>query len=30
MFTYVPTSGHPGGSISSGRIAQALLFETLD
>ena len=30
MFNYVPTSGHPGGSISSGRIAQALLFETLD
>ncbi len=30
MFNYVPTSGHPGGSISSGRIVQALLFETMD
>ncbi len=30
MFNYVPTSGHPGGSISSGRFVQALLFETMD
>lgn len=30
MFNYVPTSGHPGGSVSSGRIAQALLFETME
>ncbi|HET9004324.1 MAG TPA: hypothetical protein VFN39_10040, partial [Gemmatimonadaceae bacterium] len=30
MFNYVPQSGHPGGSISSGRFVQALLFETLD
>ncbi len=30
MFNYVPTSGHPGGSISSGRIAQVLAFETMD
>jgi len=29
MFNYVPQSGHPGGSISSGRIVQVLLFETL-
>jgi len=30
MFNYVPISGHPGGSISAGRIVQALLFETMD
>jgi len=30
MYNYVPTSGHPGGSISSGRFVQALLFETMD
>jgi transketolase len=30
MFNYVPTSGHPGGSISSGRIVQSLLFGPLD
>lgn len=30
MFNFVPLSGHPGGSISSGRFVQALLFETLD
>ncbi len=30
MFNYVPTSGHPGGSISSGRIASALLFDAMD
>jgi transketolase len=30
MFNYVPLSGHPGGSISSGRIAQALAFDTID
>lgn len=30
LFNYVPTSGHPGGSISSGRIAITLLFGTLD
>jgi transketolase len=30
LFNYVPVSGHPGGSISSGRIAQSLLFDTLD
>jgi transketolase len=30
MFNYVPQSGHPGGSISSGRFVQILLFSTLD
>jgi transketolase len=30
LYNYVPTSGHPGGSISSGRIAATLLFDTLD
>jgi transketolase len=30
LYNYVPTSGHPGGSISSGRIAQCLLFDVMD
>jgi transketolase len=30
LFNYVPTSGHPGGSISSGRVVAALLFDTMD
>ena len=30
MFNYVPLSGHPGGSISSGRFVQSLLFGALD
>lgn len=30
LYNYVPLSGHPGGSISSGRIIQSLLFESLD
>ncbi len=30
MYNYVPTSGHPGGSISSGRFVSALLFNTMD
>lgn len=30
LFNYVPLSGHPGGSISSGRILSSLLFETMD
>ncbi len=30
LYNYVPQSGHPGGSISSGRIAQALVFGGLD
>jgi len=30
LFNFVPTSGHPGGSISSGRIVAALLFRGMD
>src|SRR6187431_174600 len=30
MYNYAPMSGHPGGSISSGRFVQRLLFETMD
>jgi len=30
LYNYVPTSGHPGGSISSGRFVAALLFDSLD
>lgn len=30
MYNYVPTSGHPGGSISSGRFVAALLFDAMD
>ena len=30
LYNYVPTSGHPGGSISSGRIVASLLFDTMD
>lgn len=30
LYNFVPASGHPGGSISSGRIAQALVFSTMD
>ena len=30
LFNFVPTSGHPGGSISSGRIVQSLLFHTME
>ncbi len=30
LYNFVPTSGHPGGSISSGRIVQGLLFYNLD
>ena len=30
LYNFVPTSGHPGGSISSGRIVSSLLFEGLD
>ncbi|MBI5209049.1 MAG: hypothetical protein HY927_03655 [Elusimicrobia bacterium] len=29
LYNFVPTSGHPGGSISSGRIAETLVFDTL-
>jgi transketolase len=30
MYNFVPMSGHPGGSISSGRIVSRLLFDTMD
>ncbi|HZK79036.1 MAG TPA: hypothetical protein VFC35_09010 [Gemmatimonadaceae bacterium] len=30
VYNYVPTSGHPGGSISSGRFVSALLFDAMD
>ena len=30
LYNYVPMSGHPGGSISSGRIAECLLFDLMD
>ena len=30
MYNYVPTSGHPGGSISSGRIVMGILYDVLD
>ena len=30
MYNYAPLSGHPGGSISSGRFVARLLFETMD
>jgi transketolase len=30
LYNYVPTSGHPGGSISSGRFVAALLFGGMD
>jgi len=30
LYNYVPMSGHPGGSISSGRFVSSLLFETMD
>ena len=30
LYNYVPTSGHPGGSISSGRFVAALLYDTLE
>jgi transketolase len=30
LFNYVPLSGHPGGSISSGRFVTNILFNTLD
>ncbi len=29
-YNFVPLSGHPGGSISAGRIMAALLFNTMD
>ena len=30
LYNYVPMSGHPGGSISSGRLVAGLLFGALD
>jgi transketolase len=30
LYNYVPQSGHPGGSLSSGRIASALVFVSMD
>ena len=30
LYNYVPTSGHPGGSISSGRFAASLVFDAMD
>jgi transketolase len=30
LYNYVPTSGHPGGSISSGRLATCLVFDAMD
>jgi transketolase len=29
LYNYVPTSGHPGGSISSGRLLAAILFDSM-
>lgn len=29
LFNYVPTSGHPGGSISSGRLVEHLLYKEM-
>jgi len=30
LFNFVPTSGHPGGSISSGRIVESLIYGSAD
>lgn len=30
LYNYVPTSGHPGGSISSGRFVEAVIFHSMD
>jgi transketolase len=30
LYNYVPTSGHPGGSISSGRFVEGIIFYGLD
>jgi len=30
LYNYVPMSGHPGGSISSGRLVAGIVFDTLD
>ena len=30
MYNYVPMSGHPGGSISSGRFVNAIIYNTME
>jgi transketolase len=30
LYNFVPTSGHPGGSISSGRFVECLVYKTAD
>ena len=30
LYNYVPTSGHPGGSISSGRFVESLVYNIVD
>nr|HPM41095.1 hypothetical protein [bacterium] len=30
LYNYVPTSGHPGGSISSGRFVAGILYDSMD
>lgn len=30
LYNYVPLSGHPGGSISSGRFVEGILFDAMD
>lgn len=30
LYNFVPTSGHPGGSISSGRFVQGVVYKTAD
>jgi len=30
LYNYVPMSGHPGGSVSSGHIVAAILFDAMD
>lgn len=30
LYNFVPTSGHPGGSISSGRFVQSIIYKTAD
>lgn len=30
LYNYVPTSGHPGGSISSGRLVAGIIFGAMD
>lgn len=30
LYNFVPTSGHPGGSISSGRFVQSVIYKTAD